>query len=87
MWQLQEGVGGRGPQYTNTVYPFPVDPPNVPLDENETGCYVRRFVVPGDMGGAGVGVRFRLRFEGVDSAFHVWVNGVEVGYSQVCVAR
>jgi len=23
-----------------------------------------------------------LRFEGVDSAFHVWVNGVEVGYSQ-----
>lgn len=24
----------------------------------------------------------RLRFEGVDSAFHVWVNGKEVGYSQ-----
>jgi Glycosyl hydrolases family 2, sugar binding domain len=23
-----------------------------------------------------------LRFEGVDSAFHVWVNGKEVGYSQ-----
>lgn len=24
----------------------------------------------------------RLRFEGVDSAFHVWVNGKEIGYSQ-----
>jgi len=26
--------------------------------------------------------QLRLRFEGVDSAFHVWVNGSEVGYSQ-----
>jgi len=26
--------------------------------------------------------QLRLRFEGVDSAFHVWVNGKEVGYSQ-----
>lgn len=24
----------------------------------------------------------RLRFDGVDSAFHVWMNGAEVGYSQ-----
>ena len=28
------------------------------------------------------GNQLRLRFEGVDSAFHVWVNGKEVGYSQ-----
>lgn len=26
--------------------------------------------------------QLRLRFEGVDSSFHVWVNGKEVGYSQ-----
>ena len=28
------------------------------------------------------GHQLRLRFEGVDSAFHVWINGNEVGYSQ-----
>jgi beta-galactosidase/evolved beta-galactosidase subunit alpha len=28
------------------------------------------------------GQQIRLRFEGVDSAFQVWINGVEVGYSQ-----
>lgn len=26
--------------------------------------------------------KLRLRFEGVDSSFHVWLNGHEVGYSQ-----
>ena len=26
--------------------------------------------------------QLRLRFEGIDSAFHVWINGQEVGYSQ-----
>lgn len=26
--------------------------------------------------------QLRLRFEGVDSSFHIWVNGKEVGYSQ-----
>lgn len=26
--------------------------------------------------------QLRLRFEGVDSSFHVWVNGKELGYSQ-----
>lgn len=26
--------------------------------------------------------QLRLRFEGVDSSFHVWVNGREIGYSQ-----
>lgn len=26
--------------------------------------------------------QLRLRFEGVDSSYHVWVNGALVGYSQ-----
>jgi beta-galactosidase len=26
--------------------------------------------------------QLRLRFEGVDSAFHVWINAKDVGYSQ-----
>jgi beta-galactosidase len=76
MWQLQ-GYG-KGPQYTNVVYPFPVDPPNVPYDDNEAGSYIRSFTVPSSFQDC----QLRLRFEGVDSAFHVWVNGEYVGYSQ-----
>lgn len=76
MWQLQ-GYG-KGPQYTNVQYHIPVDPPNVPFTENETGSYVRKFKIPADLQDGQV----RLRFEGVDAAFHVWVNGKEIGYSQ-----
>lgn len=76
MWQLQ-GFG-KGPQYTNVQYPIPVDPPNVSFTENETGSYVRKFSIPQELKGS----QIRLRFEGVDAAFHVWVNGKEVGYSQ-----
>lgn len=76
MWQLQ-GFG-RGPQYTNVPYPFPCVPPHVPVDDNECGRYVRTFTV----GPEADGHQIRLRFEGVDSAFIVWVNGHPVGYSQ-----
>lgn len=75
MWQRQ---GYGAPQYTNIDYPFPVMPPNVSY-VNPTGSYWREFDVPEDWSGD---QQIRLRFEGVDSAFHVWVNGEEVGYSQ-----
>lgn len=77
MWQCQ-GFG-KGPQYTNVNYPFPVDPPHVPYDDNECGRYILRFEVPDRLKDGSV---WRLRFEGVDAAFTVWVNGREVGYSQ-----
>ncbi|MDB5083191.1 MAG: beta-D-galactosidase subunit alpha, partial [Bacilli bacterium] len=73
-WQMH---GYGKPHYTNTVFPFPVDPPRVPT-ENPTGAYRRDFYVSDTW----AGLRINLRFEGVDSAFHVWVNGHEVGYSQ-----
>ncbi|HEX7189464.1 MAG TPA: glycoside hydrolase family 2 TIM barrel-domain containing protein, partial [Actinomycetes bacterium] len=74
-WQLH---GYGAPAYTNVQYPFPVDPPYVP-DENPTGDYRRTFAVPeGFLAG---GARAVLRFEGVDSAFRVWLNGTEVGRS------
>ncbi|WP_049917065.1 glycoside hydrolase family 2 TIM barrel-domain containing protein [Halogeometricum pallidum] len=73
-WQT-EGYGR--PHYTNVVYPFPLDPPNVPT-ENPTASYRRTFEVPESWDGR----RLRLHFEGVDSAFHLWVNGEEVGYSE-----
>lgn len=65
------------PIYTNTVYPFPPDPPHVPVI-NPTGCYRRSFVIDESWQGRDV----FLVFESVDSAFYLWVNGVEVGYSQ-----
>lgn len=65
-------------QYTNTRYPFPVDPPYVP-QENPCGEYVRTFIYHKDENAS----KAFLNFEGVDSCFYVWVNGTFVGYSQV----
>ncbi|CAH0026942.1 unnamed protein product, partial [Clonostachys rhizophaga] len=76
MWQLQ---GYGRPHYTNVNYPFPVDPPNVPF-ENETGSYFREFLLPQSWDAGQQAIR--LRFEGVDSSYHVWINGKRVGYSQ-----
>ncbi|PIM74390.1 beta-galactosidase [Streptomyces sp. JV178] len=76
-WQMT-GLPGEprhgAPAYTNILYPFPVDPPRVPR-ENPTGEYRREFDVPdGFPASATV-----LRFEGVDSAFAVWLNGIRLG--------
>ncbi|KAK4200869.1 family 2 putative glycoside hydrolase [Triangularia verruculosa] len=76
MWQLQGH--GKGPQYTNLNFPFPVNPPHVPIDDNECGRYVTQF----SLDDQDKGHQLRLRFEGVDAAFTVWVNHQEVGYSQ-----
>ncbi len=64
--------------YTNINYPFPFDPPYVPHD-NPCGVYSRRFTLTEET----LTRRQYLNFEGVDSAFYVWVNGQFVGYSQV----
>jgi beta-galactosidase/evolved beta-galactosidase subunit alpha len=73
-WQMN---GYGRPHYTNVQFPFPVAPPKISID-NPTGCYVRTF----DLSSEWINLQTILRFEGVDSAFHVWVNGKEVGYSQ-----
>lgn len=65
-------------QYTNVRYPFPVDPPYVPV-QNPCGVYVRSFNWQSDAQAPKV----FLNFEGVDSCFYVWLNGQYVGYSQV----
>jgi beta-galactosidase len=70
-WQL---AGYGSPAYTNVMYPFPVDPPRVP-DANPTGEYRCRFEVPDGFPLA----RGVLRFEGVDSCFAVWLDGVRLG--------
>lgn len=90
-WQTQ---GFDKPVYTNTVYPWEdleencyiqpnaggaklPNPPHIP-QQNPTGCYRRTFKLP---------VRFEgkrqvLRFEGVETAYYVWVNGKCVGFAK-----
>jgi hypothetical protein len=46
--------------------------------DDTVGYYRRRFTPPSDWRGRQV----RLRFEGVNNAAQVWVNGVEVGYHE-----
>ncbi|MFP4541412.1 MAG: glycoside hydrolase family 2 TIM barrel-domain containing protein [Opitutales bacterium] len=86
-WQMH----GYGiPLYPNITYPFEVDPPRVmgvppehythhPRDQrNPVGSYRRTFAVPADWDGREI----FLRFEGVDSAFDVWLNGAHLGYAE-----
>lgn len=75
MWQ---NAGYDGHQYTNIRYPFPVDPPYVPY-ENPCGAYICTFQYKKDISAT----KAYLNFEGVDSCFYVWLNGVYIGYSQV----
>ncbi|MBR6526504.1 MAG: DUF4981 domain-containing protein [Lachnospiraceae bacterium] len=65
-------------QYTNIRYPFPADPPYVPVD-NPCGAYRYTFEYEPEEAAP----RAHLNFEGVDSCFYVWLNGQWVGYSQV----
>ena len=73
-WQLQ---GHDKPIYTNVKYPFADTPPFVPKD-NPTGVYRLRF----DLAESWKGRKQSIIFAGVNSAFHLWCNGVWIGYSQ-----
>ncbi|KAF4945848.1 hypothetical protein FSARC_14337, partial [Fusarium sarcochroum] len=74
-WQLQ---GFGHPHYTNVQLPIPVCPPYVPT-ENPTGTYRRRFRVPSSWDRSSL---LLLRFDGVDSAYHLRINGILIGYAQ-----
>lgn len=74
-WQMH---GFDTPNYTNVNYPYPCDPPYVP-NENPAGIYIRDYYVDKDLTEKDA----YLLFEGVNSCFYLWINGVEVGYSQV----
>jgi beta-galactosidase len=74
-WELQ-GYGTA--IYTNVIYPYPVNPPYLPKDDNPVGCYRRDFEIPK----AWTDMQITLHFGGVSSAMYVWVNGQKVGYSQ-----
>ncbi|UCC97929.1 MAG: DUF4981 domain-containing protein [Phycisphaerales bacterium] len=74
-WQMH----GYGiPIYLNVPYPFPPNPPYIPHNYNPVGSYRRAFTIPSTWREH----QIILHFDGVKSAFYVWVNGRKVGYSQ-----
>ena len=74
-WTMQ---GYDKPIYTNVKMPIPTDPPYVPQGDNPTGVYRRTFELSEEWREREVFVSF----DGVESAFYLWVNGEQVGYSQ-----
>ncbi len=79
------------PQYTNVRYPHANsshpsnsnfarirDRDNGRADFNPVSSYRRTFTVPADWKGRDI----ILRFDGVYSAYYVWVNGQKVGYAE-----
>jgi beta-galactosidase len=93
-WEIQ---GFGEPIYTNLVYPWDYyseekqvihpnntkgvrglpNPPYIP-EENPTGCYFRKFNIPKEW----LEKEIFIHFKGVETAYYLWINGREVGYSQ-----
>lgn len=69
------------PQYANVQYPWDgreeIWTEEVPEHFNPTACYVKYFSLPDHFCGEPV----YISFQGVESAFELWLNGIYVGYS------
>lgn len=84
-WEMN---GFGTPIYCSSGYTFKIQPPYVMeepkqkytsfIERNPTGCYRRTFSLPDNWHDSEVFIRFGA----VSSAFYVWVNGQQVGYSQ-----
>lgn len=70
-----EMQGYGKPWYTNVQYPFACNPPIIPSD-NPTAIYTRIFEIKE------IVENTHIMFEGVDSAYHLYINDKLVGYSQ-----
>lgn len=89
-WEMQ---GYGTPIYTNVTLPYRNNPPFIQpqnrytavSEPNAVGSYRRDFTLPQGWKGD----RVLIHFNGVYSAFYLWVNGHKVGYSQnsTCDAR
>lgn len=91
-WELH---GYGKPVYTNIIYPFQrewadshfeleiakgqveLNVPYVPK-KNLTGCYRTIFEIPEHYDGRDI----MIEFGGVESCFYLYINGIEIGYSQ-----
>ncbi len=69
-------------QYINTMYPWDgladIRPPHTDRQNNPVGSYVREFRLEEPLKGK----RLFLSFQGVETAFYVWLNGTFIGYSE-----
>ena len=84
-WEMK---GYGTPIYLGSGYPFKIDPPRVTSEpptnwtayaqRDPVGSYRRRFTLPPDWRGR----RVLVHFDGVDSAFYLWVNGTRIGFSK-----
>ncbi len=84
-WELK---GYGTPIYTNVTYPFEKNPPKIlgnppeyytqTKEPDPVGSYRRDFILPSGWNNDEV----LIHFDGVKSAFYIWVNGQKVGYSQ-----
>jgi beta-galactosidase len=77
-WQMR---GYDIPIYTNIRYPYSINTKNIPsIDHknNPVGSYRRIFNIPEEW----IGREIFIHFDGVKSAFYLWINGKKVGYSQ-----
>ena len=80
-WEMK---GYGFPIYTNVAYPEPLDTsfengkPKISHSENPVGCYKKTV----ELRKVSEDEEVFLQFDGVKSAFYVWVNGIFAGYSQ-----
>lgn len=69
-------------QYINTMYPWDgveeLRPPHISKEYNPVGSYVKYFNLKDKLKGK----RVFISFQGVETAFYLWVNGKFVGYSE-----
>ncbi|MEN8078336.1 glycoside hydrolase family 2 TIM barrel-domain containing protein [Clostridioides difficile] len=77
--QLQ---GYDKPHYVNTMYSWDghddLLPPQIPKRYNPVGCYVKEFEVSSEFEDK----KLHISFQGVESAFYLWLNGEFIGYSE-----
>ena len=71
------------PRYNDTAYPWEYqdnipEPPDVPTDYNPIGYYKKKFTIPEGWDNKEVFVSF----QGVESAYYLYINGEYVGYSE-----
>ncbi|MCI8888162.1 MAG: DUF4981 domain-containing protein [Hungatella sp.] len=69
-------------QYINTMYPWDghseLRPPHIDWEYNPVASYVKEF----DLNRELEGKRVFVSFQGVETAFYVWLNGEFVGYGE-----
>lgn len=74
--------GYDAPQYVNTMYPWDgyeeIQPGAIPTGFNPVASYVKYFNVPSAMENNPL----YISFQGVESAFALWLNGIFIGYSE-----